>query len=217
MRLLQRKNNRLARAVRAGVAACALAWGAAPALAFDYLWLAPEAGGKPQAWLGELGGATQPPAAVADVKARVAGGAEAGVSVQGDHWRVDAAPASGDVRLSARRVLEDGALNYYQARLGRQDTQAVNDLELVPTEPGGTTFKLVWKGSTVAASQVNVSTSEGWRRTLKPAADGTVSLATPFPGLYVLEATARVNGSASIDGKTFDDVRHTATLAFQVE
>jgi hypothetical protein len=51
---------------------------------------------------------------------------------------------------------------------------------------------------------------------LKPAKDGTVSLATPFPGLYVLEVTARVNGAVTVDGKKYDEVRHTATLSFEV-
>ena len=68
----------------------------------------------------------------------------------------------------------------------------------------------------MAATQVHVETSAGWRRTLAPGADGTVLLETPFPGQYVLEVTARVNGSATVDGKKYDDVRHTATLSFEV-
>jgi hypothetical protein len=108
-------------------------------------------------------------------------------------------------------------LNYYQAKTGRSETKAVNDLELVPTVANGNTFKLVWKGNTVAASQVNVETSEGWRRVLKPAKDGTVTVNTLFPGRYLLEITARVNGSATVDGKKYDDVRHTATLTFEVK
>ncbi len=73
-----------------------------------------------------------------------------------------------------------------------------------------------WKGNAVPATQVNVDTSEGWRRVLKPAKDGTVSLTAPFPGLYVLEVMARVNGAVTVDGKKYDEVRHTATLSFEV-
>jgi len=87
----------------------------------------------------------------------------------------------------------------------------------VPTEPGGNTFRLMYKGRPVAASQVNVDTSEGWRRVLTPAKDGTVSFTPAFPGLYVLEVTARVdNGSVTLDGQRYTDVRHTATLSFEV-
>ena len=69
----------------------------------------------------------------------------------------------------------------------------------------------------MAASQVNVETSEGWRRVLTPAKDGTVSFVPSFPGLYVLEVSARVNnGSVTLDGRKYTDVRHTATLSFEV-
>lgn len=46
--------------------------------------------------------------------------------------------------------------------------------------------------------------------------DGTITLATPFPAIYVLEVSAKVNGAATIDGKKYEDVRHTATLSFEV-
>lgn len=124
--------------------------------------------------------------------------------------------AAPDLRLQARHVDPKGVLTYYQAKLGRQDTKAQSDLELVPTTPGGNTFKLVWKGQTVAATRVNVDTSAGWSRTLTPAADGTVQLDTPFAGLYVMEVSARINGSVMVDGTKYEEVRHTATLSFEV-
>ncbi len=138
------------------------------------------------------------------------------VTTVGDHLQIDKAPAGGDLRFSAREITGKNTVVFYQARYGRGETEAVNDLELVPTAPGGNTFRLMWKGNAVAASQVNVETSEGWRRVLTPAKDGTVTLGTPFPGLYVLEVTAKVNGSVTIDGKEFTDVRHVATLSFEV-
>ncbi len=116
--------------------------------------------------------------------------------------RLDIATAgNGDLRLAATRISDKGVLNYFQVKNDRSETKAVNDLELVPTEVNGNTFRLVWKGNTVAASQVNVETSEGWHRVLKPAKDGTVMLTTPFPARYLLEVTARVNGSATLNGK----------------
>jgi hypothetical protein len=88
----------------------------------------------------------------------------------------------------------------------------------VPTEPNGNRFQLFFKGRPVAASQVNVETSEGWRRVLTPAQDGSVGFTPWMPGLYVLEVTARVNnGSVTLDGKKYEDVRHTATLSFEVQ
>lgn len=132
-----------------------------------------------------------------------------------DHYSF--ASGSGDARFKATRAGADGVLTYYQARFGRQDTKAVNDLELVPTEPGGNTFRLSFKGRPANASRVNVETAAGWRKSLTPNPDGTVTLDTPIPGLYVLEVSAKVNNaSVSIQGKKYEDVRYTATLSFEV-
>jgi hypothetical protein len=199
-------------------AACGLIALAAMAFAgsahADYLWLQRE-GAQARAYAGEVARRSAALPAVKAPRAYLADGKDLALAAQPGHIDVTA-PEGQDLRLSASVVGDKGALTVYQARFGRNETRAVNDLELVPTTPGGTTFKLVWKGQTVAASQVNVDTGAGWRRTLAPAKDGTVSLEAPFPGLYVLEVTARVNGAATVDGKQYDDVRHTATLSFEV-
>ena len=125
--------------------------------------------------------------------------------------------AAAGAGLQALDVRADGVVTQ-PGFTQRNDTKAVNDLELVPTTAGGDTFQLVFKGRKVAASQVNVQTSEGWYRTLTPSQDGTVSFKPYFPGLYVLEVTARVdNGSVTLDGKKYTDVRHTTTLSFEVK
>jgi hypothetical protein len=195
------------------VAIAALA--AACAARADYLWLQRASDGA-QAYAGELARPSAALPALQAPRAYLADGKDLALQAKADHVEIPAAPQAQDLRLAASRVSDQGVLTYYQARWGRADTKAVNDLELVPTESGGNTFKLMWKGTTVSATQVNVETSAGWRRTLAPAKDGTVRLDTPFPGLYVLEVTARVNGSATVDGKKYDDVRHTATLSFEV-
>lgn len=180
----------------------------------EYLWLQRD-GGAAEARFGEVGRPAQPVAALAAPRVFLADGKDLPLTSEAERVVV-VVPAGADLRAAARRVGDDGALHLYQARWGRAETKAVNDLELVPTAPNGNTFKLVWKGNTVAATQVNVDTSEGWRRVLRPAADGTITLPTPFPGLYVLEVTAKVNGAATVDGKKYEDVRHTATLSFEV-
>jgi hypothetical protein len=198
-------------------AACLAAAGGAQA---DYLWLSRDGAnaGSAVARVGELDKTSLPMASVAAPRAFLADGKDLPLASEADRSVIPAA-AGIDLRAVASRPGTEGdkaTLTRFQARFGRNETQAVNDLELVPTEPDGNTFKLVWKGNAVPATQVNVDTSEGWRRVLKPAKDGTVSLATPFPGLYVLEVTARVNGAVTVDGKKYDEVRHTATLSFEV-
>ncbi|WP_034386881.1 hypothetical protein [Comamonas composti] len=180
----------------------------------DYLWIQPEANGA-KVFAGELRKPLEKLPALQDAKAVLPEAGEARYAQAADHF--DVPGAAGDTRFVATRIGADGVLTYYQARFGRAQTEAVNDLELVPTEPGGNTYRLIFKGRPVAASQVNVDTSEGWHRVLTPAKDGTVSFTPYIPGLYVLEVTARVNnGSVTLNGKKYDDVRHTATLSFEI-
>lgn len=195
------------------LALCLLA--ASPAVLADALWLEHTATGA-RAHMGQAlqRAPTLPP--LLAPRAFLPDGKDLPLALQGAHVDVALDGTAADLRLNASQVTGPAGLTHYQARLGRQDTRAVNDLELVPTTPGGNTFKLVWKGQAVAAAQVNVDTSAGWHRTLIPAADGTVQLETPFPGLYVLEVSAKVNGSVTVDGKKYNDVRHTATLSFEV-
>lgn len=204
------------RILRSTAAAClAAAALAVPAAHADYLWLQQDAG-QARAYAGELRKPLERLPALEDARQVLPDGKTVPLKADANHFTV-ATEGQDDVRVTATRPGANGVLTYYQARFGRNDTKAVNDLELVPTTPGGDAFQLVFKGRKVAASQVNVQTSEGWYRTLTPAQDGTVSFKPYFPGLYVLEVTARVdNGSVTLDGKKYDDVRHSTTLSFEV-
>ncbi|MNY86603.1 hypothetical protein D3C78_28110 [compost metagenome] len=180
----------------------------------EYLWIQPEANGA-KVFVGELRKPLESLPVLLDAKAVLPKADDVPYEQASDHFGVP--KATGDMRFVATRTSTDGVLTYYQARFGRTETKSLNDLELVPTEPGGNTYQLIFKGRPVAASQVNVDTREGWHRTLTPAKDGTVSFVPYIPGLYVLEVTARVNnGSVTLNGKKYDDVRHTATLSFEV-
>lgn len=196
------------------LAACAAALLIASAAQADYLWLQSE-GGRAKVYAGELGKPLAQLPALGDPRPVLPEGKTLPLETAANHYTFQP-QAAGDLRFTAVRT-GDGVLTYLQARFGRAETKPLNDLELVPTEPGGNRFQLFFKGRPVAASQVHVETSEGWRRVLAPAQDGTVGFTPWMPGLYVLEVTARVNnGSVTLDGKTYQDVRHTATLSFEV-
>lgn len=186
---------------------------AAPFAHADYLWLQTE-GTHAKVYAGELRKPQDKLPALTETKVVLSNGRATTVADS----QFSIAESKGDLRYSATRAGADGVLTYFQARHGREDVKAVNNLELVPTTANGNTFQLIFKGRPLAASQVNVETSEGWYRTLTPSSDGTVSFTPSFPGLYVLEVTARVdNGSVTLDGKKYSDVRHTATLSFEVK
>lgn len=178
----------------------------------EYFWIDADADGK-RIQSGEL---NKPGAAllVQDARAFSADGKAVALEAADGTYKA-AVGNSGDLRFTAHRV-EDKGLVVYHARFGRQETRAVSDLELVPTTPGGDTYRLFWKGNAVAAAQVNVSTSEGWSRVLRPAADGSISFIPSFPALYVLEISAKLNGAVTVAGTKYDDVRHVAPLSFRV-
>ena len=193
----------------------AVALSCAPLASADYLWLERSAGQSAKSYFSEQQpGEHLPVTQLQNAHVVLGEGKTAPMKAGVESFDIGAVPA-GDLRVAAQRA-EGSTLTIYQAREGRSETRAQNDLELVPTAPGGNTFALHWKGTVVPASQVNVYTSEQWSRSLKPAADGTVTLATPFPARYVLEVSAQVNGGASVDGKRYDSVIHVSTLSFEV-
>lgn len=197
------------------LALAAALWPAGAAHA-DYLWLQRDAAGALELRAGLLHKPLSALPQLRDAKAR-ADGKAVDMQPQADHVGLGT-PAGGDLRFTATRIADEGVLVYEQARFGRSETRAQNDLELVPTTPEGDRYQLLFKGRAVAASQLVVETAEGWRRVLKPAADGSFGFTPWIPGLYVLEVSARLNnGSVTLDGKTYTDVRHTATLSFEVQ
>ena len=182
-----------------------------------YVWLDKDGTGSVRASYGELQGKKEGVANLSAPRAYLADGRDLGMTIAGDAISISTPTSGRDMRFSARVPGEKNVIQYYHARFGRAETKAVNDLELVPTEANGSVFKLFWKGGPVSASQVNVVTADGWTRVLRAEPDGSVKLPTSVPGLYVLEVSVKLNGSVTIDGKQYDDVRHTATLSFTVE
>lgn len=178
-----------------------------------YVWLDKEAGSV-KAYLGELHAKKEPVSALTGARAyQASGGRDLGLMIEATAFSIST-PLSGDLRFTARAVNDKDGLQYYHARFGRSETAAASDLELVPTTANGNVFRLLWKGSPVAAPQASVSTGEGWSRTLKAESDGTLKLPVSFPGLYVLEVSVKVSGALTVDGKQYDGARHTATLSF---
>jgi hypothetical protein len=196
---------------------CAALFLASPAYA-DYLWIERDAVNNNATVKVRAGELAQPLAALPalrEAKVVAAEGKSPSHTTANDHYAFSPT-GNTDARFSAIRAGSDGVLTYFEARFGRHGTQPVHGLELAPTTPEGNTFRLFFKGQPVTASRVNVETSEGWRRVLTPAPDGTVSFTPSFPGLYVLEVSAQVNnGNVTLEGKTYKDVRYTATLSFE--
>ncbi|MCD0505541.1 hypothetical protein [Bordetella petrii] len=193
------------------------------AWAAPYVWVTTD-GTTAKAHVGELIPPTQdsPLPDLKEPQAALADGKEIAAQPDGQGYDLALpAEASGDVRFTAKSLDGKNELTLFSAKAGRSETKPVSDLELVPTEPGGSDFRLLWKGKPVDNAVVSVQTSAGWRRTLRAGPDGTVSLASPeypqlFPSTYVLTASVKVNDEMKFEGKSYQPVRYTATLAFKV-
>lgn len=181
-----------------------------------YVWLDKDASGEVKASYGELNAKKMPVSGLTAPRAFLADGRDQGLTMGNDTISIATPLSSRDLRFTARAAGDKGNMQYFHARFGRGETKPVNDLELVPTEANGNVFRLYWKGRAVSAGQVNVTTADGWNRVLKAESDGSVKLPTSVPGLYVLSAEARINGTSTADGKQYEE-RHTATLSFTVD
>jgi len=137
-----------------------------------------------------------------------------------DHLEATVAGA-GDVRLVDRDIFEpergaDGSYSgrVFYARVGRAETKALVDLEIVPVKPNGNDFRLVFKGRPAAKEGVTVINPDGWLKHTRADADGLVTIPTPWKGRYLVMIDKVEDGPAELGGKTVSKVTHIATLSF---
>lgn len=86
-------------------------------------------------------------------------------------------------------------------------------LDIVPAGPGRVA---VWfRGAPLAEARIDVHAPNGWSRELRTDKQGQATIETPWPGRYVLEVVHREAGRGEFGGKSFDAVRHRATLTVE--
>ena len=136
---------------------------------------------------------------------------------ENDRLAIDAGDTTGDLRLADFYFPEKGkTLTHYQAKLGRTETAARFDLELVPVVAGGNTFTLLLSGQPVPEADVTLFTSSGWNRTFKTDANGKVTIETPWSGQAIIEVGHVEKTPGEHDGRAYEAVRHVFTLTFDV-
>lgn len=84
---------------------------------------------------------------------------------------------------------KDGGKSIYwpAARLVGEGTTYASVLTLDVVPVGDDTYRVVFKGKPLAKAKVEVLTPAGWQRELHTAEDGTLKVALPWRGTYVLE------------------------------
>ncbi|MNS75435.1 Nickel uptake substrate-specific transmembrane region [compost metagenome] len=136
-------------------------------------------------------------------------------SEKGADFVAFAASGKGDVRLAQPMQFKE-TLVKYGAKVGRTDTQAKLDLELVPTAAGANSFVLNFEGKPLAKTEVTVFGPPKWEKRFWTDENGRIEITTPWPGQYVLEAAHVQEKAGEADGKSYAKIRYVSTTTFNV-
>ena len=148
-------------------------------------------------------------------------GTAASPSRQADHVSFAPVPA-GDVRATDQlapwndRERGGRTRSVYLAREGRTDARAALDLELVPAQPGGDTFTLLFQQAPLRHAKVTLIGPPGWSKELQTDAEGRVALPTPWAGRYVAEVQHVDAVAGGQEGAAYDRTSYVSTLSFTV-
>lgn len=154
---------------------------------------------------------------IAKPKAFTADGKELPVTRANDRLHIAISGAAGDIRLVDTYFGEKAkSVSFYQAKLGRTETAAKFDLELVPVAADSNSFTLLLHGKPVPDADVTLFTSSGWNRTFKTDAAGKVTVETPWAGQAVIEVGHLEKKAGEKDGRPYESIRHVFTLTFDV-
>lgn len=92
----------------------------------------------------------------------------------------------------------------------RAPRKALLDLDIVPS--GGDRFQVVFKGKPVAKAKVEVIAASGWTRDLQTGEDGTIEVALPWRGPYVLEVHHTDKTSGKRGEEAYDSTNYVTSL-----
>jgi len=105
----------------------------------------------------------------------------------------------------------------YYAKHGRSETAAKLDLELVPTEPNGKTFVLMFFGKPLSKIELTMIGPPKWEKKLTTDDQGRVALPMPWAGRYVLEVMHFDEKTAGANEEKFRRTRHISSVSFAQE
>ena len=105
----------------------------------------------------------------------------------------------------------------YYAKHGRSETAAKLDLELVPTEPNGKTFVLMFFGKPLSKIELTMIGPPKWEKKLTTDDQGRVALPMPWAGRYVLEVMHFDEKTGGANEEKFRRTRHISSVSFAQE
>ncbi|WEK00657.1 MAG: DUF4198 domain-containing protein [Candidatus Sphingomonas phytovorans] len=135
---------------------------------------------------------------------------------------IEAVVPAGDVRAWDDNVFDpwgpDGKKEgvIYYARAGRSEATAKMPLEIMPVTAGGTRFALVRDGKPLAGVAITIVSPDKWSKGVTTDAQGHVDVPMRERGRYLLSASIKDAGPATIGGGTVSTVHRIATTTFVV-
>jgi hypothetical protein len=137
-----------------------------------------------------------------------------------DHLAADVG-AAGDLRYYNDQVWapwksDEGSYQAaaFQAKAGRESTQAVHVFELVPVTPGSDSFILTFKGQPLADTGITVINPDLWEKTFKTDGQGRFTVPVAAKGRYILVARHEAPADVEIAGQRVASLQHIASLSF---
>lgn len=111
---------------------------------------------------------------------------------------------------------KDGAYEAaaFQARMGRSGTHATQDFELVPLASGSDSFALMFKGQSLADTDVTIVNPDLWEKTVKTDKAGRLTVPVGAKGRYILVARHKAPADLEIAGQRVATLQHIASLSF---
>jgi len=222
-----------------GLASIGLLFAHPPALA-HYLWIEPDAAqharlyfGEYQENLRETGGGRLDHIKAPQAWSIDAAGSRRAIAVlrEADHFDLGPVEGPGAVTLveeAGADVLDLKAYGQgvvrpvFYARYGTatmaggQKPQLT--LDIVPgSGPGRNTYTVYFRGVPLPKAKVSVYAPNLWLQERRTDERGNLDIATPWPGRYVLEVIHLEKSPGTHAGRTFESVRHRATLTVGVD
>lgn len=133
-----------------------------------------------------------------------------------DQYLIYATKGIADVRVSNDLVHGD-MLAQFRAKAGRNSTQAVAELELVPIAASSNTFTVIFQDKPLAKQEVTIFAPNRWSKTYYSNEQGQITVETPWKGQYVIEAGKSVEQAGEYDKKAYKNRYVVATLSFEVK
>ncbi|RKS91050.1 DUF4198 domain-containing protein [Sphingosinicella microcystinivorans] len=127
----------------------------------------------------------------------------------------------GDIRLRdddifAPEMGEDGkyAARIYYAKAGRAEIAPKLDFEVVPLEPGGSTFQILFQGKPTPKEGVRIIRPDGWLKNIKSDQNAQFTVPTDISGRYLLFVDHNEAVNRQLDDKAVSKITHVTTLTF---